>query len=615
MRHDKIKYRKPAILLLLFLIGFSTLGGLFGISKGSTDTALAYLKTKPPGPWITMALVAAEGNADVTYLKNVSGDTAISLEAPILAITAAGKDPRSFPSENLIAKLKKFYDGTQIGDSALLNDDVFGILALASAGEAAADPVLAGAKDFLLEHQNTDGGWSYAKGGPSDTNSTAAAVMALLFVGLPKDHEVITRAIAYLKNAQNNDGGFPYNPESQWGNASDASSDTWVIAMLNKLGEDPRMWIKSGNNPVAHLESLQTPAGYYAYQPGSSEDSFSSVTTAYAIIALSGKSFPLRTIAPASKELAHVRYRIEGEEATLCAGETDVETALDIIKVAADSCRLTYHIQATSFGPYVDEISGEKAQGSRGWLYLVNFTPPDVGAGDFLLQTGDEVIWYYGEFSWKPLRLTLNASHIASEESIIAKVETFEQGEWKPLEGANIFGYPGSIMTDITGQAALIFSDGTYTVFAEKAGYLRSNQEHLWVGAPSESRLELSLTLEGSQELSTSTVKTIAFSIQTETGSPRLDFGTLAPGLARSKTITFANQGDVSLEITSELSGDDVFRSYLSIDAKPWRMFRAALGQGLTKYAVLRIKIPTEFKEQGTKTGTLVFWATPSLSP
>ncbi len=378
------------------------------LARGDVNSAVVYLKTKNPNPWITMALVAAGENPDVDYLKSASGVSATDYEAPILALTAAGKDPRTFPNENLIQKLKSFYASNQIGDVSILNDDIFGILALLSAGEAANDAVVQGAKNFVLQNQNADGGWSFAIGSASDTNMTAMAIMALLETGLPKTDPAIAKAIGYLKGAQNTDGGFPYDPESPWGTASDASSDAWVIAAINRLGEKPEDWTKNGHNPREHLLTLQNSAGYFHYQEGTSEDSFSPVTTSYALIALTGKHYPVAKIS--GPIIPEVSFKLEGQSAVICEGDIAAVNPLELVRSASVVCGFTYHIQDTSFGPYLDQIGNDKAEGTNGWLYAVNFLLPNVGAADYELKDGDYVLWHYGNFNWQPLNTKIDLS-------------------------------------------------------------------------------------------------------------------------------------------------------------------------------------------------------------
>ena len=57
-------------------------------------------------------------------------------------------------------------------------------------------------------------------------------------------------------------------------------------------GEEPTNWQKDDANPITHLEGLKQEGGFYLYQSGGQEDSFTPVTTSYALIALSGKTLP-----------------------------------------------------------------------------------------------------------------------------------------------------------------------------------------------------------------------------------------------------------------------------------------------------------------------------------
>lgn len=370
----------------------------FSSAQGDINSAIAYLKTKSPNPWITMALVAAGETADVDYLKSATGTKATDYEAVILALAAAGENPRTFPNTDLVAALKGFHTSNQIGDASTLNDDIFGVLALIAAGEPSSETVVQDAKNFILSHQNSDGGFPFAVGSGSDTNMTATAIMALLETGVSKTDSHIVGAVAYLKSTQNNDGGFPYDPQSSWGTSSDASSDAWVISTINKLGENPQSWTKGGHNPIEHLNSLQTNAGYFEYQKGTGEDSFSPVTASYAVIALSGKYYPVAPpVAP------NVDYKIEGSAGILCEGSVNTPDPLELVKLIASTCGFTYHIQETSFGPYLDKIGNDEAAGMTGWLYAVNFVMPNVGAADYDLQNGDYVIWHFGNFDWQPV--------------------------------------------------------------------------------------------------------------------------------------------------------------------------------------------------------------------
>src|SRR3989338_3779593 len=266
----------------------------------NSGTAESYLISTVQNPWSTMAL-SALGAKDIStsHLTNINATSAIELAAPILAITSIGGDPRNFGSSDLIARLESYHDGEQIGDVSTINDDIFGILALVSAGVAPVDVTIVSTKDFVLSKQNADGGWGFVVGGSSDTNITAVGIMSLLVAGVAKNNPAIQDALLYLQSAQNEDGGFPYDPNSEFGTDSDSSSTAWVIWAFNALNIDPAGMNKPGGNPISYLKSLQNSSGYFGYQSAEEPaNSFSAVTTAYAVIALSDRSLPLRPISP-----------------------------------------------------------------------------------------------------------------------------------------------------------------------------------------------------------------------------------------------------------------------------------------------------------------------------
>ena len=361
------------------------------------SSAVAYLKGQTVTPDITMALVAAGESVDVAYLKDFFGDTAISYAKPMLALTAAGKDPRLFPDEDWVAKMKSFADDTQLGSPDQVNDDIWGILALISAGVSTDDSVVQKSKSFVLSNQNSDGGWAWNTGGPSDTNDTAVAIMALLETGISRSDTVIQNAISYLKAAQNDDGGFPYDPVSIFGTDSDANSGAWVIMAINKVEGDPASWTNKNNNPVGHLLSLQdTDGGFWWMEPPA--DFNNKGATADAVIALTGNSYPIGTTSSGGLGEAEVSFRIEGSTAQICKGAVEASTAMDVVINAADECGYAYVIQETSFGSYLSQINDDAAKGLSGWLYRVNFILPSIGAADYVLTREDTVLWYYGEF-------------------------------------------------------------------------------------------------------------------------------------------------------------------------------------------------------------------------
>ena len=78
----------------------------------------------------------------------------------------------------------------------------------------------------LLECQNRDGGWPYHYGGPSWTEPTAYALLALS--GNRPAAEPVERALAWLRATQRRDGG--------WAPAPAVGPSTWVSAVALLLG-------------------------------------------------------------------------------------------------------------------------------------------------------------------------------------------------------------------------------------------------------------------------------------------------------------------------------------------------------------------------------------------
>ncbi|MFH1428100.1 MAG: DUF4430 domain-containing protein [Patescibacteria group bacterium] len=391
------------IKLMLFLGVFFILPLL---AQASVSTGAAYLQNQTQDAWATQALVAAGiTNVDISYLVNVSSglNPTNDYAKAILALAAVGENPTAFGQENYVAKLKSYFNNNQMGEEGLLNDDIWSILALASIYEVNSPEAIA-SKNYILANQNADGGWGYSISSGSDTNDTASAVIALIEAGVSSSNQAIVKALGYLQLTQNDDGGFPYDPGSIYGIDSDSGSGAWVIAALNKAGVNPISWDKGGNNPITHLESLQdSDGGYWWVAPGVSEWN-NKAMTAFAVIALANKSFPVAYFKiPEPAPMVHLI--IMGQKNIICDTEVRASTALETIINGAETCGFTYNIKNTDFGPYLNQINNNIAEGVIGWLYYVNKESPMVGADQYELSEGDNVLWYFGEWGWDNITL------------------------------------------------------------------------------------------------------------------------------------------------------------------------------------------------------------------
>ncbi|MBI4262071.1 terpene cyclase/mutase family protein [Candidatus Uhrbacteria bacterium] len=230
-------------------------------------------------PWTVMADAARGG---VTSAITIDQSSVFSFSTSLLAFVAAGGSPDSAIVQSFI---DKYYTNNQIGNLEYLNDDFWGILALRSAGVLASDAVIRDARSLIEKAQRPNGGWSWSPTYPvADTDDTAAAIMALLESGAARSDASIQKALGYIRSAQNIDGGFPNVPPA----TSSIESTAWVVSALWKAGEDPKTWSKSGKDPMTYLHAQEKSDGSFG----------GAVSTAYVVIALAGKSYPVRSYVP-----------------------------------------------------------------------------------------------------------------------------------------------------------------------------------------------------------------------------------------------------------------------------------------------------------------------------
>jgi len=156
---------------------------------------------------------------------------------------------------------------------------------------AISEAVPSSAVDYLAAQIQPDGGWEWAPGWGSDTNTTALAIQALIAAGRSITSSAVISGLAYFEGVQNPDGGFPYaagdNP------TSDVNSTAYVVQALIATGEDSRAarWTKAGGAPFDYLASMQLSDGSFEWQQGTGS---SQLATQQAIPALLGRPHPAR---------------------------------------------------------------------------------------------------------------------------------------------------------------------------------------------------------------------------------------------------------------------------------------------------------------------------------
>lgn len=96
-----------------------------------------------------------------------------------------------------------------------------------------------------------------------------------------------------------------------------------------------------------------------------------------------------------------VSVQVIGVNSTMMQGNIEVNSSSTAYSVLRELARQNgKSISTKGFGStvYVSGIDGLKEFDhgpSSGWMYKVNGTPPNIGAGAYKLKAGDQVIWYY----------------------------------------------------------------------------------------------------------------------------------------------------------------------------------------------------------------------------
>jgi hypothetical protein len=271
------------------------------------------------------AIVAIDAcGADPHDFKNAAGESMVDIirddvdkylkpqvtaslphEYYLLAIVAAGEDPHDFGGVDVADQLLDMFDGTQMGQPGIINDDFWAIIALVGAGVSPSSTEIQTAKQFIIDHQGADGGWGSnvsggGMGGGSDPCDTANAIMALIAAGVSPSSSVIQDAFDFIHAWQNEDGGFPYYEGTA---VSDVATDARVMAAVRACGGNPTSaeWTINGNNPFSHALSLQNDDGGFAWVAGGGTDGW---MTTYIMPALVGKYWPTRKVSGGSSSAA-----------------------------------------------------------------------------------------------------------------------------------------------------------------------------------------------------------------------------------------------------------------------------------------------------------------------
>jgi Domain of unknown function (DUF4430) len=170
-----------------------------------------------------------------------------------------------------------------------------------------------------------------------------------------------------------------------------------------------------------------------------------------------------------------VHVRVEGKTRNIFGSTEPTLTvkanALDALDSASLVGEFYYHVTATSFGPYVDQVGRYLAGGSNGWVFKVNGVSVQVGADAVTLKDGDRVLWYWSTFgpAGGPPTLVLQATKKRGCYRVLAQDDN---GKTKAARAARLHAGSRSVLAR-TGGACLGAHKGLVT--ATLQGAVRSN--------------------------------------------------------------------------------------------------------------------------------------------
>jgi hypothetical protein len=586
--------------------------------------------------WVVMAIAAAGEDPDswnaggpsvVDYLAANASEAAAANDYSrmILAIVAADEDPANFGGRDFVALLQAEYNGGQIGNPSFLNDDFWGVMALVSAGITPGNATVADSVAFIKSNQGVDGGWSWGVGQDSDVDDTAAAIMALLAAGEAQGSTAVQDGLAYIKSQQMDNGGF-----QSWG-ATNSGTDSWGIDAIVAAGQSPTgaAWLSgSGNSSVDDLLTFQTAGGSFDWQIGTPLSP--EKMTADAVIALLGEFYPVSVMQPEAGETVYVR--VEGPDATVWRGEVTVTdstimddlggphyladaTAMGALDEASQDGGFPYTVRDFGWGIAVTSVNaiGDWDAGPW-WLYRVDYMSASVGADAFILnQTSPpapphyEVLFYTSStWSEQPLQIELDKAAVAVNETFTVTVTYYNDSatSWDILAGATV--HAGSdYVTGANGTAAIsVDHNATIDVYAEMAGFVRSDKEEVIVGSGGGGNSSGEVSLEAD------IIPAIAININPS----EVDFGgDLGPrDISPAHSVVISNAGAWDIVVTAEVTdtADGLFFAGLYLDGGLWSSFSQTILRAGNWTASVTLHVPEDYSGVGAQAGTMTFWAT-----
>ncbi len=394
----------------------------------------------------------------------------------IFGMLAMDQNPKDIKGRNLANELAALQN-TDGSFGEWFNQSIWSIAAL---DEVGGSYDVEQAVAFILSQQKGDGGFALF-GDVADPDTTGEVIYILAeHKGVAGVSTAIESALDCLKAIQLPTGGF-----SSWGEEAPESAAAVIRGLLAWGGQDilGDQWQKEEGNMIDFLFSFQLKDGSFIHSK--SETKANAIATEQALLAVAdllsaGIDYTVTTgqrHLPPEPVQATVRVRAEGTSGSLVDKKVTVEdgTALDALVAAVGE------ENADCPGGFVNSIFGESGKSisdeiGTSWMYYVirdGVIAQDafsLGAGDYDLQDGDQVIFYIGamdSITWeaKTFFPVVNIDHQSptQSEEFTLTIKTMVN-DWMA----------GQLVELDEGQLAAI---GEYTVLFQGKNYVTENGE------------------------------------------------------------------------------------------------------------------------------------------
>ena len=273
-----------------WLVGEQNADGGFGASPGDPSSASVT-------GWAMLGLAAAgrnpydverKGHNPVDYLRSNLDEITSSgdLARTIVALEAAGADPRSLGGRNLVSALRdrRAENGSFQGWPGTT---AYSVVALRAADATGG---LQHTISWLVKVQNGDGGWGDTPETPSNADVTAAVMQAI------PETKAAGDGLTYLRRHQHSGGGFAVGS----GGAVNSQSTGWAVQAMAAVGADPTRIVSGGDSALDYLAARQAEDGHYRYSESSSQTPV--WVTAEVLVGAASKSLPIEPPARKKKE-------------------------------------------------------------------------------------------------------------------------------------------------------------------------------------------------------------------------------------------------------------------------------------------------------------------------